>query len=96
MLRFSGAEELDRIVDFMSIVRIWGVHVWRVERLILLALFISFMATIVPPRERTCERCGREDVWDDSTENWVVEGATGDPFCLHDWDINGAYNPVRE
>lgn len=54
------------------------------------------MATIVPPRERTCERCGREDVWDDETENWVVDDAPGDPFCLHDWDINGAYNPVSE
>lgn len=54
------------------------------------------MATIVPPRERTCERCGREDEWDDATENWVVEGAPGDPFCLHSWDINGSYNPVSE
>ena len=54
------------------------------------------MATIVPPRERTCERCGRQDVWDDETENWIVEDAVGNPFCLHDWDINGSYNPVEE
>lgn len=55
------------------------------------------MATIVPPRERTCERCDRQDVWDDERENWVVDGdAVGDPFCLHDWDINGTYNPIAE
>lgn len=53
------------------------------------------MATIVPPRERTCERCGREDSWDEETENWAVN-EPGDPFCLHEWDINGTYNPVRE
>lgn len=53
------------------------------------------MVTIVPPRERTCERCGREDNWDEETENWTVS-ETGDPFCLHEWDINGAYNPVRK
>lgn len=54
------------------------------------------MATIVPPRERVCERCGRGDVWDEETENWVVDDDPGDPFCLHDWDINGTYNPVDE
>jgi hypothetical protein len=54
------------------------------------------MATIVPPRERACERCGRQDVWDETTENWVIEDAIGNPFCLHDWDINGSYNPVEE
>lgn len=57
--------------------------------------------TIVPPRERVCERCGRRDVWDDASENWVVavvddERQVGTPGCVHEWDINGSYNPVAE
>lgn len=56
---------------------------------------------IVPPTERQCERCGREDVWDDTVENWVIASRDGDrrvgnPNCIHEWDINGRYNPVRE
>lgn len=66
------------------------------ERLIRLGVLLVRMATIVPPRERTCERCGREDTWNDETENWVVDGDVGDPFCLHSWDINGSYNPVKD
>jgi hypothetical protein len=55
------------------------------------------MATIVPPRARTCERCGREDRWDDDAENWVVsEESPGNAHCIHDWDINGTYNPIGE
>jgi hypothetical protein len=54
------------------------------------------MATIVPPTERTCERCGREDVWDPEQENWTIAGDEGRPHCLHEWDINGTYNPVAE
>jgi hypothetical protein len=58
------------------------------------------MVRIVPPTERECERCGRKDVWDDERETWVIveEDGTllaGDPYCLHEWDINGAYNPVE-
>lgn len=55
------------------------------------------MATIVPPRSRTCQRCGREDEWDEDAENWVVsDDAPGNPHCIHDWDINGNYNPIGE
>ncbi|MFC7154837.1 HEWD family protein [Halomarina halobia] len=54
------------------------------------------MATIVPPTERTCERCGRHDVWDATSENWVVRDEVGNPHCLHEWDISGKYNPVGE
>ena len=59
------------------------------------------MTTIVPPTERTCERCGRTDVWNDDRGSWVVatddDGTriTGEPFCLHEWDINGAYSPLE-
>jgi hypothetical protein len=57
------------------------------------------MAEIVPPRERVCERCGRHDVWDDSTVGWVIavedgEKEIGSPYCLHEWDISGSYNPL--
>jgi hypothetical protein len=56
---------------------------------------------IVPPTERRCETCGRQDVWDDTAENWVIAERDGDrqignPNCIHEWDINGRYNPVRE
>ncbi|MFC6835821.1 HEWD family protein [Halomarina ordinaria] len=54
------------------------------------------MATIIPPTERTCERCGRHDVWDADGENWTIDEAAGDPHCLHEWDINGTYNPFGE
>ncbi|MFB6073628.1 MAG: HEWD family protein [Haloarculaceae archaeon] len=59
------------------------------------------MTEIVPPRERTCERCGRRDVWDPERGAWTIaaddgDPATGDPYCLHEWDINGSYNPIAE
>ncbi|ACV48856.1 MULTISPECIES: HEWD family protein [Halomicrobium] len=59
------------------------------------------MTKLVPPSERTCERCGRHDVWDDETDSWqiVVDGEqkeAGNPFCLHEWDINGNYSPLAE
>jgi hypothetical protein len=57
------------------------------------------MTEIVPPTERECERCGRRDVWDEDAETWrIVESdgdkLTGNPHCLHEWDINGTYSPV--
>ena len=56
------------------------------------------MQTIAPPRERSCERCGRKDVWDDEGPGWIIAVEDGDkragsPHCLHEWDINGTYNP---
>ena len=59
------------------------------------------METIIPPRERVCERCGRRDVWDETRETWTaaeVDGelARGSPHCLHEWDINGTYSPLTE
>jgi hypothetical protein len=57
------------------------------------------MKSISPPTERTCERCGRKDVWDDERETWVAakeegEPRRGDPHCLHEWDINGTYSAL--
>lgn len=56
-------------------------------------------AEIVPPTERECTSCGRRDVWDLETENWVIareDGVrlVGNRHCIHEWDINGTYNPV--
>lgn len=51
-------------------------------------------ATIDPPSERVCERCGREDRWDAQRENWAIADDVGDPNCIHEWDINGSYTPV--
>jgi len=56
-------------------------------------------ADIVPPERRTCELCGRTDVWDETAENWVIavedgERQVGNKHCIHEWDINGRYNPI--
>ena len=56
-------------------------------------------AEIVPPTRRSCERCDREDVWDEEVGNWVIveadgERRSGNKHCIHEWDINGQYNPV--
>jgi hypothetical protein len=58
------------------------------------------MATLKPPTERVCERCGRTDVWDETTGTWVAategdERLVGEPHCVHEWDINGNYNPFE-
>ncbi len=57
------------------------------------------MTAITSPRERECERCGRRDVWDDEEITWRIavvddEKRSGNPHCLHEWDINGTFNPV--
>ncbi|WP_302080887.1 HEWD family protein [Salinibaculum rarum] len=59
------------------------------------------MSEVVPPEERVCERCGRMDVWSEREQKWVVaesdgEPQHGQPHCLHEWDINGAYNPFSK
>jgi len=59
------------------------------------------MTTIVPPKERFCVRCNRQSVWDEDAETWVAEVVDGErqvgkPHCLHEWNISGNYNPVRE
>jgi hypothetical protein len=59
------------------------------------------MARINPPTERTCERCGRMEVWSETEQTFVagtVDGQKrrGEPHCLHEWDINGEYNPLQD
>jgi hypothetical protein len=59
------------------------------------------MTEIVSPKERECERCGRRDAWDDERGVWTIvtdedgNRQSGDPHCLHDWDINGSFNPLN-
>jgi hypothetical protein len=57
------------------------------------------MTTVVPPEKRECERCGRRDFWDHDAQKWRIveedgEKLIGDPYCLHEWDITGTYNPL--
>ncbi|MBX0323111.1 hypothetical protein EGH21_08735 [Halomicroarcula sp. F13] len=59
------------------------------------------MVAIVSPSERECERCGRRDVWDEDANTWRIvvedgEKRSGNPHCLHEWDINGSFNPLAE
>ena len=51
---------------------------------------------IVPPTERSCERCGRRERWDDDKQTWRGLTPSGTPHCLHEWDITGTYNPLSE
>ncbi|WP_265111514.1 HEWD family protein [Halosolutus halophilus] len=56
-------------------------------------------AQVRTPTARTCERCGRSERWDDEVEAWQIAREDGDrqvgnPHCIHEWDINGAFNPV--
>ncbi len=51
------------------------------------------------PTKRTCERCGRGEKWDHRQEAWQIatedeEKLTGDPHCIHEWDINGVFDPI--
>ena len=55
---------------------------------------------IIPPTRRVCERCGRTDVWDTESENWTIaeedgKRLFGNKHCIHEWDINGQYNPLE-
>ncbi|ELY38252.1 HEWD family protein [Natronorubrum tibetense] len=53
------------------------------------------------PTARVCERCGRAEHWDTNVDAWQLvredgEKQVGSPHCLHEWDINGTFNPVVE
>jgi hypothetical protein len=52
------------------------------------------MAELRTPEERTCLNCGRHEVWDGETDNWVVDDDVGAVYCLHSWDITGEFSPV--
>ena len=49
------------------------------------------------PTKRVCERCGRTERWDDTTESWQVDDdAVGSIYCIHEWDINGSFVPFKD
>lgn len=56
------------------------------------------MVPIEPPRQRQCERCGRQETWHDERETWVAASEErdhrGEPHCVHVWNITGSYNPL--
>ncbi|WP_168215965.1 HEWD family protein [Halorussus ruber] len=56
------------------------------------------MTRLDPPTERECTECGRRDVWDPDRQSWRIrdDASAGSPNCIHDWDINGTYLPIRE
>jgi hypothetical protein len=53
------------------------------------------------PQERTCERCGRRERWDEESFSWRVVRDDGDPragsvYCVHEWDIDGTFAPFAD
>ncbi len=55
------------------------------------------MQNLRAPQRRTCERCGRCEVWSD--DGWQIdeddeECRVGSPYCIHEWDITGDFSPV--
>lgn len=52
------------------------------------------------PTLRHCEQCERAERWDESVDAWQLvrengEKQVGDPHCIHEWDITGAFNPIN-
>lgn len=52
--------------------------------------------TLRRPTERSCERCGRSERWDEDAVTWVVEDDPGNVYCIHEWDINGTFVPIEQ
>ncbi len=57
-------------------------------------------AELKTPTVRVCEQCGREERWDDGAGSWRIarrdgRKETGRPHCIHEWDINGTFNPLN-
>ncbi len=53
------------------------------------------------PTRRECERCGRVERWDDTEATWKIatedgEKQVGNPYCIHEWDINGRFVPFEQ
>lgn len=56
-------------------------------------------AQVRKPTMRVCEECERAERWDEDLEAWQLvredgERLTGNPHCIHEWDINGSFNPM--
>ncbi len=46
------------------------------------------------PESRVCERCGRVERYDAEAGGWRATDP-GDVRCIHEWDIDGEFVPVR-
>ncbi|ATW89154.1 hypothetical protein halTADL_2414 [Halohasta litchfieldiae] len=58
------------------------------------ASVLSMTAALRRPTDRTCERCGRAEQWNATTDSWEVVGDDpGSVYCIHEWDINGRFVP---
>ena len=58
---------------------------------------LHMSAALRRPTERTCERCGRAEQWNPSTESWeLADDDPGSVYCIHEWDINGRFMPFNE
>ncbi|MFB6104322.1 MAG: HEWD family protein [Halobacteriaceae archaeon] len=52
------------------------------------------MAAVCAPERRTCQRCGREERYDRTEGGWhTAEDRVGSVYCVHVWDITGAFAP---
>ena len=51
------------------------------------------------PTNRECEVCGRAERWNDRSQAWAAvnqsDAPIGDPYCIHEWDINGTFSPYE-
>jgi hypothetical protein len=58
-------------------------------------------AHIRKPTARQCEDCGRREIWNETTCTWRIavtdddERLVGNPYCIHEWDINGTFVPLK-
>ena len=54
-------------------------------------------ASLRRPTDRTCERCGRAEQWNPTTDSWeIADDEPGSVYCIHEWDINGRFMPFDE
>jgi hypothetical protein len=60
------------------------------------SLLTCMSVTITPPQERECELCGRREQWDEEATGWQIADEPGEVYCIHEWDINGTFAPLRE
>lgn len=56
-------------------------------------------AQVRKPTLRVCEQCERAEQWDEDLAAWQIvredDGKqVGNPHCIHEWDINGAFSPI--
>ncbi|MEF8801049.1 MAG: HEWD family protein [Halolamina sp.] len=47
------------------------------------------------PDHRICERCDRVERYDEDIGGWRATEVS-DVNCIHEWDIDGKFIPIRE